>query len=167
MGMQNFSPDFESPEQYIVDITYIIWEEADVGRIIDTYDAIWNEKHFNVMTEQYARAVRFEGPDGTLCYGRKPVSQLFYGIMASIPEGRFEPHHIIVRQDAARDVRVALRWSYCGAQTGTGRYGAASGSPVAILGITHFELHDDLIASEWLVIDETAIYAQIAANQQI
>ena len=39
-------------------------------------------------------------------------------------------------------------------------------APVAILGISHFELHDGLIASEWMVADETAIYAQIAAYQE-
>ena len=37
MGMQNFAPEFETPEQYIIDITYIIWEEANVGRIRDWY----------------------------------------------------------------------------------------------------------------------------------
>ncbi|MDX1413285.1 MAG: ester cyclase [Candidatus Promineifilaceae bacterium] len=145
----------------------IVGDQNTAQRIIDSYDAIWNEKHLNVIKEQYVRAVRFEGPDGYLCYGRQAAANMFSSILASIPDGRFEPHHIIVRQDAARDIRVALRWSYCGAQTGIGRYGAATGSPVAMLGISHFELHDGLIAGEWLVIDETAIYAQIAANQLI
>ena len=37
MGMQNFSPEFKTPEQYIIDITYKIWEMRGVGRIRDWY----------------------------------------------------------------------------------------------------------------------------------
>ena len=86
---------------------------------------------------------------------------------ASLPDGRFEPHHLIVRQQKDRAVRVALRWTFCGTHSGQGRYGAPTNAPVAILGISHFEFHDALIASEWMVADETAIYAQIAAYQEI
>lgn len=140
-------------------------DEVIANRIIDTYEALWNGKHLNVLREQYWRAVRFEGPDGHLSYGREPVGSLLAGILASIPDGRFEPHHIIVRQQEERAVRVALRWSYCGTHSGQGRYGRPTGVPVAILGISHFELNDGLIGNEWMVVDETAVHAQIAAYQ--
>ncbi|MBN2499861.1 MAG: ester cyclase [Anaerolineales bacterium] len=143
----------------------IVGDAAIANRIIDTYNALWNEKHLNVMAEQYVRPVRLEGPNGHLSYGRESAGHLFSSILASIPDGRFEPHHVIVRQRPERAVNVALRWSYCGTHSGTGRYGTPSASPVAILGISHFELHDGLIASEWLVVDETAVYAQIAAHE--
>ena len=37
--MKNFSPEFKTPEQYITDITYKIWEERGIGRIRDWYAA--------------------------------------------------------------------------------------------------------------------------------
>lgn len=143
----------------------IVGDDSIANSIIDTYDALWNEKHLNVMAEKYVRSLRFEGPNGHLSYGREPAANLLTGILASIPDGRFEPHHLIVRQQAERTVRVALRWSYCGTHSGTGRYGDPTASPLTILGISHFELHDGLISNEWLVIDETALYAQIASYQ--
>ena len=39
MGMEGFASEFETPEQYIVDITYKIWEERGIGRIHDWYAA--------------------------------------------------------------------------------------------------------------------------------
>ena len=39
MGMQNFSSEFKTPEQYIIDITHKIWEEQGVGRIYEWYAA--------------------------------------------------------------------------------------------------------------------------------
>lgn len=140
-------------------------ESAIADRLIKTYEAIWNDKSVGTMSEGYDRAVRFEGPAGHICYGRTRTGNLFTSILSSMPDGRFEPHHIIVRQDPNKAVRVALRWSYCGNHIGQGRYGSPTNSPLALLGVSHFELREGLIVNEWLVIDETAVYAQIAAYQ--
>jgi predicted ester cyclase len=143
----------------------IVGDAPLANRIIDTYTAMWHDKNLHVMAERYDRAVRFEGPAGQLGYGRTRTANVFTAMLAAIPDGRFEPHHLIVRQQPERAVRIALRWSYCGSHTGHGRYGDPSGAPVALLGISHFELRDGLIAQEWMVVDETAIHAQIVAHQ--
>ena len=135
------------------------------NRIVDTYSAIWNDKNLNVMSERYDRAVRFEGPGGRVRYGRSEMCKVLYGILAAIPDGKFEPHHVIVREQSNRALRAAMRWTVCGTHSGRGSYGEPTHAPVAILGISHFELYDSLIAREWMVVDETAIYAQIAAHQ--
>lgn len=144
----------------------ILGDAATANRVIDAFDALWNGKHLNMVTEHYLPSVRFEGPDGLLSYGRESVTNRVASMMASVPDGRFEPHHVIIREQDNRAIRVALRWTYCGTHIGWGRYGEPKRSPVAILGISHFELHDGLIANEWMVVDETAIHAQIAAYQQ-
>lgn len=143
----------------------IVGDNAIANGIVDTYAAVWNDKNLTIMDEKYDRAVRFEGPNGHLCYGRTRMGNWLYTALASIPDGRFEPHHVIVHQQPQRPVRIALRWSYCGTHSGIGRYGEPAGSPVALLGISHFELRDGQIVNEWLVVDETAVYAQIAAHQ--
>lgn len=143
-----------------------IGDKAIANIILGTYAAVWNEKNLTVMDERYDRAVRFEGPGELPLYGRNRTANLLTSILASIPDGRFEPHFIIVRQQEARPVRIALRWTFCGTHSGYGRYGEPTGSPIAILGISHFELRNGLIANEWFVMDEVAIYAQIAAHQK-
>ena len=143
----------------------ILGDNDASDRIIGAFSALWNDRRLNMVTEHYLPSVRFEGPDGFLSYGRSSVNNRVASMMASVPDGRFETHHCIVRQQDNRAVRVALRWTYCGTQLGHGRYGQPTKSPLAILGITHLELHDGMIANEWMVVDETAIYAQIAAYQ--
>jgi len=142
----------------------IVGDTAIAERILKTNDAIWNDKNLKAMETGYDRALRFEGPGGELHYGRFRAGNLFAGILAAIPDGRFEPHHVIVRQESERAVRVAVRWSYCGTHRGLGRYGTPTGAPLALLGISHYELRDGLIVNEWLVLDETAVHAQTAAQ---
>ncbi|MEO0561797.1 MAG: ester cyclase [Chloroflexota bacterium] len=144
----------------------IVGEPTIANRVIDSYDAILNRHDLRVIDERYDRALRFEGLAGKLCYGRKQTANLFTGITASIPDGRFEPHHVVVRQQPDRATRVALRWSFCGTLSAYWRYGAPTDQPLALLGISHFELRDGLVQNEWFVIDETAVYAQIAAYRE-
>jgi predicted ester cyclase len=143
----------------------ILGEKTIADWIIKIYDTIWNDKILHVMAEGYDRAIRFEGPAGQICYGQARTGDIFSSIMASIPNGHFEPHHVIVRQQPEKAIRVALRWSYCGTHGGHGRYGPPTGYPLALLGISHFELRDGRIVNEWLVVDETAIYAQVGAYE--
>lgn len=145
----------------------IVGDNTIANQIVQTYDAMWNGKNLHVMTEEYDRAIRFEGPVGQLCYGRTRTGHLFSSILASIPNGHFEPHHVIVRQQPDRAIRVALRWSYCGTHCGIGRYGHPTNVPLALLGISHFELRDGKIVNECMVMDETAVYAQMAAYQLV
>lgn len=144
----------------------VIGDQVVANRIMQTYDAVWNEKKLQVMMERYDRAVRFEGPSGQLSYGRAHTGNVFQSIVASIADGRFEPHHIIVRQQVDQAIRVAMRWTYCGTHGGYGRYGEPDGVPISLLAISHFELRDGLIKNEWMLLDETAVYAQIAAHKR-
>ncbi|UCC53400.1 MAG: hypothetical protein JSV68_05415, partial [Anaerolineaceae bacterium] len=75
----------------------ILGSVAFANQIIDTYDAIWNGKILHGMEKQYDRALRFEGPSGYLCYGRTQAGDIVTGILSSIPDGRFEPHHLIIQ----------------------------------------------------------------------
>lgn len=143
----------------------IVGDKTVAQRIITTYEAIWKDKNLHIMAERYDRALRFEGPSGHIAYGRHRVGNVITGLLSAIPAGRFEPYHITVKQQPHKPVRVALRWSYHGTHSGVGRYGEPTQAPLAILGISHFELRDDLIVNEWLLIDETAICAQLAAHQ--
>lgn len=171
LGLQN-------PENYIIgneaftkrwaapDGLTILGDEKLANRIIQTYDAIWNGKNLNIMEKNYDRAIRFEGPTEELHYGCYPTSNFLNSILASIPDGSFEPHHVIVKQEADKAVRVALRWSYAGSHSGRGRYGEPTQVPLSVLGISHFELRMGKIVNEWMCIDETAIYAQISAHAE-
>jgi predicted ester cyclase len=160
IGNKAFIKRWDAPEGLT-----ILGDETLSQGIIDTYDAIWNDKNINSMAETYDRAIRFEGPCDELHYGPYPTGNCLNGILAAIPDGRFEPQHVIVRQDLEKPIRIALRWSYAGSHSGRGRYGEPTQVPLTILGISHFELRDKKIVNEWLCIDETAIYAQIAAYQ--
>ena len=71
-------------------------------------------------------------------------------------------NHWILNEDAGKNTKIALRWSYSAKHLGIGgSFGKATGAPVVILAITHLELEDGKVIREWNVIDELSIWSQI------
>lgn len=141
----------------------VIGDSNSAEMAINAIETIWKDHNWTDLHHHRDRALRFEGPAGTITYGLDRMQQVVEGIVNSIPDGKFSVHHLIVRQEEARPVRVALRWSYIGTHGGDGRYGKPSGQPLSVLAISHFELRDGKIINEWMLMDELAIHAQLAA----
>lgn len=62
------------------------------------------------------------------------------------------------------DVEIAARWWLSGRHGADGRWGPATGAPLAILGITHWHMVDGRIAEEVTLFDEIAVLRQILAG---
>ena len=60
----------------------------------------------------------------------------------------------------ANNQRIAVRWSVAGKHEGDFENAPASGKPIYILGVTHWELVDGRIAVEKTVFDELSVIAQ-------
>ena len=143
----------------------IIGDADTARRLVSGYEALWSGKDEAGVKKSRHRALRFEGPGGVVTYGRERMVDVLAGIIQAIPKGVFRVQHVIVRQDENRPVRGALRWSYSGRHRGIGRYGRATDVPLTILGLSHVELRDNQVVNEWMLMDDLAVYAQIAAWQ--
>lgn len=132
--------------------------------ILSSLEQLWGKKCAHKSSLTHHRALRFEGPSGTVTYGRERMMQVISSMSESFSQGVLRIHHIMCRQDPGRPPRISVRWSYSGIHAKDGRYGKASQVPLVLLAITHAELRDNLIVNEWMVCDELAIYAQIAAK---
>ena len=93
---------------------------------------------------------------------RSRAADLFSHIQAAIPDGQYEPHHVIVRQQPERPVRVASALDVLRAATAV-TVGMAHERvcPSPMLGITPSGTARRPDCHEWMVVDETAIHAQL------
>ncbi len=103
--------------------------------------------------------------------GLYPGSQDFYGhdelgaywnlLFEAIPDARFRLEHVadIPYMGEARD--IAVRWSFAGHHTGSGLYGAPTGCPVYILGVSQWRVINGRIREDVTVWDDVAVRRQI------
>lgn len=140
-----------------------------VQRALKAMELLWSPQGVQSeplrQAEVYHRAVRFEGPRGVVTYGLDHLVQTVSTIRAALPGGTLAVHHIFQDEQPQFPPRVSLRWSYSAFHSGPGRYyGEPGGAEVTILGISHFEFRENRIYSEWMLVDDLAVFAQIAAK---
>lgn len=121
----------------------------------------------DVIPRHYDRAAGLCHPGGEDGLGWADADRFWLGLRAAFPDAGFRIDHVIGRADPLMPPRAALRWSLTGRHSGWGRFGAPTGAPVHVMGISQAEYGPfgeagrPAIRREWALIDETAIWKQI------
>ena len=154
-----FSEDRPGPD------TRVVQDDPAAAALRDIYADIWTRRDMSGFDRAYARGVNLFLPGGEAGYGRSALAAFWTSYLASFPGARLEIEHSIASRGSGRPVRVSMRWILTGEHTGYGRFGAPSGAPMLVMGITHAEIVDDLIVREWVMTDELAIWRRIARHR--
>lgn len=155
-ALRPFCPDMDIAGRYTSRGNDNAWG----ARLADTLSRLM-DKEFSAIAAEYDRAVRSEHPGLRGGWGRSFAETEWMRLRSAFPSARFEIHHVIGREDAGQPIRAAVRWSLTGAHDGHGRYGAPTGAPVHVMGMTHAEWGAWGLRREFTLFDEIAIWKQI------
>ncbi len=120
---------------------------------------------FTVVESEVDRAVEACLPGGVVASGRPAFDSFWMSLRSAFPDAAFDVHHRIGRNDELLPPRAALRWSLTGNHTGWGAFGAPTGAPVHVMGLSHAEFGPRGLRRLWVLFDETAIWKQILLHQ--
>ncbi len=126
------------------------------GFAADFFDQLLNHRRFGSVRAVYSPAAHWAGPGGRRLFGWGEIAGWFTALIGSFGDAQVRVDHI-----AAVDDRIAVRWELTGTHDGAALYGAPTGQPVYILGVTHWRIVDGLIVDEVTVFDEVALLRQI------
>lgn len=125
---------------------------------------------FAAIPAAYDRAANLWHPGGATGLGPGGADRFWMGLRAAFPDAEFAIHHVIGRDDPLFPPRAAVRWSLTGRHAGPGPFGPPTGAEVHVMAISHAEFGPwsgpdgrggPGIRREWVLYDETAIWAQI------
>lgn len=124
------------------------------------------DKHFQIIPDDYDRAVQTEYAGGNSGISHPSVNEFWIGLRSSFPNAEFKIHHQIGMDGDMLPPRAAIRWSLDGVHEGWGCFGAPSHAKVHIMGICHaeygpFGAQGHSIRRECALYDEVAIWKQI------
>lgn len=151
-----FTPDQDRPGPYLGRGNDNEWG----SRLAEILTAIM-DKDFAVIARDYDRAVRTEHPGIRGGWTPSFAETEWMRLRSSFPSARFAVHHVIGREDPHLPRRAAVRWSLTGTHDGTGAFGAPTGAPVHVMGMTHAEWGLWGLRREFTLFDEIAIWKQI------
>lgn len=142
----------------------VVADDPAVAIVVAAYAAIWGGNTPAAIRDFYFPGVAVALPGGDVANGVTELDRFVVGLLASIPDARLSIHGATVNREPERPVRVAVRWSLDGAHTGWGRFGAPSGAPVHVMGMSHVHVSAESITAEWFLIDEVSIWKQILSR---
>lgn len=100
-------------------------------------------------------------PGGTVAVGVASRAAFWAELLRAMPNPAVEVEHLVSVARPGRATAMAMRWRWRANHQGEGRYGAPTGRPVEILGITHVEVEGGKILREWVLIDDVATWMQV------
>lgn len=116
--------------------------------------------------QTYDDAVHHIGPGEYTHYGQTAVRAFWQQLFSALHVEHFELEHMAFNADNERPARAALRWRAQARHLGAGRYGAATGNAVEIMGINHVEFFRGRVLREWVLIDDVALWMQVLGAKQ-
>ncbi len=122
---------------------------------------VWGELDFSA----YEPRTTGRYPYGRDLYGGDDIADLVARVRASIPDARVTVDHVasVPYLGAAKD--IAIRWAIAGVHSADGWFGAASGLPVYILGITQLRVLGERIISDLTLWDDFAVRRMIEGGR--
>ena len=130
--------------------------------LADTYRSLW-VGNLAVLQQHADEAIALQLPNGQAALGVDAAEAFWFGYTAAFSGAVLHIDSLCELIEPGRTPRVAMRWRLNGRHTGGGRFGAATGQPVEILGITHAEVDHTRgrILREWVLVDEVALWMQV------
>ena len=122
---------------------------------------IWNGDG-SAITTQYAKSVSFEGTTDRLFSGRDAYRGYVRELRDTFPDLVLAVDEVYWMGNERDGWLVSTRWSAEGTHTGDGLYGAPTGHPCRIWGITQSRVRNGRIAREWQLFNELDLMMQIA-----
>ena len=136
----------------------------DVDRFVrSNFDALWNQRKFDVLANAYASNFAFQGPTDRAFSGAKPYAAMLRDLFAAFPDLEAQIDEVYWMGNDRDGYLTSVRWSALGTHRGAGLYGAPSGRVAQIWGITQHEIKSGRIQAEWTLFNELDLMMQLAA----
>ena len=155
------TPAHDQPSNY----TATLSDDSAALAYCAALQLVWHEKNTAAIKSLYFHGAAFHAPGGQTRYGHADIDRFVIGYLASFPDAVLRVHSTVVNREAESPVRLAVRWSLDGTHTGYGHFGEPTGAPVHIMAMSHVHMTAGRVTSDWLLIDEVAIWKQIFAHQ--
>ncbi len=135
-----------------------------VNLVAKAMEKVFAEDDFNSIYQTHDRAAYAYFPGYSECHGTSEIIKHLLAFLSSFTTRDFKVHHAISLKEANAYARASLRWTLRAKHGGTGLYGKPSNKELVVMGISHFEIKNNLIHRAYHLFDDLSIWAQIEAN---
>ncbi|MEF9934757.1 MAG: ester cyclase [Clostridium sp.] len=145
------------PEKYVA-------KDNSVGEMmLEMFSQVWSYKLINNVKKYYADNAALNFICNKRLIGHDEIQGMLVSLFASFPNAAVVLDRISCNkvESTENEYNVAVRWRIKGMHEGLGYFGAASGKPVEVVGINHYNVVNNKIVQEWMTFDGLDVLRQI------
>ena len=162
VSMTSFEPERLPGQGKPAYLSYQTDQSLDMVDFLQTtYHNVLNRRMLKAIAQSHAPNVRVLSSNGRRFYGRNQYQSFLLGLLATFPDLAFQIDDLYWMGNDEEGYRTAMRWSVVGSHSGWGMYGAPTGRPVHLWGISQHDIRDGRIVHEWTLFNEFAVMQQI------
>ncbi len=155
-----FVPAHDKPSRF----HSTVQDDETVATVVRGLIRLWHDKETAAIRDLYFHGAAFHAPGGEVRYGHTDIDTFVLGYLASLPDAVYKVESARVNRDPEQPARLALRWSLTGTHCGFGHFGEPTGAPVYVMGMSHLNVTQGRVMTEYMVTDEVSIWKQIYAH---
>lgn len=126
---------------------------------------VWNWRMIGMARDFYAPNMRYFGPTDRSISGLGEYQAHVMSMLAMFPDFALAVDDVYWMGNDAEGYAVSVRWSAAGSHRGAGVYGAPSGRPVTLWGISQYDIRHGRIQEEWTMFNEFQVLQQIHCSK--
>lgn len=139
---------------------------GEAAMVLEFVDEVWNQRNLNRVEDFTVRDLVVHTIGYTTVIRPEGYRRALLKLVRPFPAGIFEVRDVVTNFDGRyAGLRVAVAWKFTGQYNGAPDFGALTGSPVELLGISQFLVQSGRIVREVRIYDEIALRTQIAARR--
>lgn len=139
---------------------------GEAAMVLEFIDEVWNQRNLNRVEDFTVRDLLVHTIGYTTVIRPEGYRRALLKLVRPFPAGIFEVRDVVTNFDGRyAGLRVAVAWKFTGQYNGAPDFGALTGSPVELLGISQFLVQSGRIVREVRIYDEIALRTQIAARR--
>lgn len=138
-------------------------DNSPIQVVRNMFNDVWRANYFALVDEYYSYNVLVKSFGSRDIVGTPNLKTLLTDIYGALAGADFVIDHIQSTPSNAggNETFVHVRWSITATHRQSPLFGAGTGYPLYIMGISQFRVVDGRICEEWTLLDELAIWKQI------
>ena len=139
---------------------------SEASLVLEMIERVWNGRDLKAVEDYFVRDLTLHTVGYRTFIRPENYRRALLRMLRPFPTGHFEIRDLATHHaERYAGSRVAVTWVYQGLYNGVADFGALTGTPVEILGVSQFLVQDGRIVREVRLYDEIAVRTQIAVQR--
>lgn len=151
----------ECMEGQLIPAAYQAKDSSAGQQLLELLNEVYNRKMINRICDFYAENAVVHTICNQELVGYDEIQGAVIGLLSSFPSAHLSVDRVTCNDHPDGSCHASVRWRLRGLHEGIGRFGAPTGKPVEILGITQYRLEGGRIVESWEIYDGLDILRQI------